>query len=197
MDQGSFLWPHASKQHSLAVYNFPPSSQDQQVPLRPLPTPTVSPVCPDCLQFKGMSCLWPTQDRWLIPADMSPPSKRKGWMGSRFFPQSRGSSCLAGGGLSLRGSTSGVGIQVSQSDSQDSGMRPSWPGSESQRGSWGPAYTPALGHPRAQHRSAWVLPVGCPLMAQPAEAVAFPLGNNWVVVPSCSSWPSPFPLPRH
>lgn len=33
---------------------------------------------------------------------------------------------------------------------QDPGIRPSWPGSETQRGSWGPAYTPALGHPRAQ-----------------------------------------------
>lgn len=40
----------------LAVYNFPPSSQDQQVPLRPLPTPANVPSLPrltPALQAQG------------------------------------------------------------------------------------------------------------------------------------------------
>lgn len=49
LDLGSLLWPQASK-HILELFTiFHPNSRDQQVPLRSLHTPAVSPVCPHCL----------------------------------------------------------------------------------------------------------------------------------------------------
>lgn len=59
-----------------------------------------------------------------------------------------------GVGVSLRGGASGISIWVSlrhlEVSPQDPAIRPSWSGSETQRGSWAPACTPASGHPRVQ-----------------------------------------------
>lgn len=236
LDLNSLPWPHASKQNSLAVYNFPPkqprSASAFEVPTYPYCAPylpllqlfvsrvlaSVSPPpnptsilenetrSPHHLS-NTLGLNPPARGTGLSPAHLSlPTSRRVAFVEQDGRFRRRG----AGGGgelthlpppqvsfllLSPRSQCMqvqlGVGIVQRQplgAGSLTVGCSGLWKSPKVlESGSLG------LGLERTEHtRGGSLGPWCCLSVAQPAKALVFPFGNNWIVVPSPSTCiPSP------